>query len=273
MTEINRKLEPRFWLYAALLGLYSVLPACSLLGIKEDDSAAKLRVGIAANYPPVAFVQDGEVQGIEVDLLKQVQQALGENFKIRRMEWDQLIPALDNHEVDIIMGGISITDERRNAFLFTDSYMRTGQMALIRFEDVGRLTPVSKIFSGVYKVGVQKGTTGASFANDILKGNTIVEYESIDTAVEGLLSHQIDFFLHDAPTIWRYTTGAGANKRLFGLFEPLTDEYLAWGVRRSDLPLKRKLNKALASIKDSGQLEAIVNRWIQVSVQVKSTSN
>jgi ABC-type amino acid transport substrate-binding protein len=256
-----------------VLWIFGVLQGCTFLESPVEDGAGKLRVGIAADYPPIAYVEDGELKGIEVDLLKRMEETLGATFKVQRMDWEKLIPALNGGEVDVIMGGISITDERRNAVLFTDSYMRIGQMALIRFEDVGRLTPVSKIFSGIYKVGVQKNTTGAFFAKDVLAHSVLFEYDSIDVAVLALLNHEIDYFIHDAPTIWRYTTGVNSNKRLFGLYEPLTDEYLAWGVRSRDLLLKSKLNKALATIKDQGQLEAIINRWIKVSVEVKASKD
>ena len=81
-------------------------------------------------------------------------------------------------------------------------------------------------------------------------------------------ARRIDVFIHDAPPMWRI--GAGIDEReLMGLYSPLTDEALAWAVRKNDPELVQSLNEMIAAWRETGQLDRVLNRWIPVRVEVK----
>jgi len=74
--------------------------------------------------------------------------------------------------------------------------------------------------------------------------------------------------VHDAPTSWQLAT-TGENRDLISLYTPLTNEQLAWAVRKDDQRLADSLNAALRTMKGNGSLRYILNRWIPVTVEVR----
>ena len=78
----------------------------------------------------------------------------------------------------------------------------------------------------------------------------------------------IDMYIHDAPTSWQLANGM-ENDDLISLYSPLTEEVLAWAVRKDDGVLVSELNRALRLMRANGSLQYILNRWIPVTVEVK----
>ncbi len=102
------------------------------------ESGAALRVGITANMPPLIYRQDGQITGLEVELAKGLGQFLERPIKFVEISWEDQISHLLANKIDIIMSGMSITDMRRMRVAFCAPYAKTGQMALIRREDIQR---------------------------------------------------------------------------------------------------------------------------------------
>ena len=75
----------------------------------------------------------------------------------------------------------------------------------------------------------------------------------------------VDYFIHDAPTIWRLGMDP-SDDELFGLYHPLTDERLAWAVARDDEALAERLNALVRQWTASGEIDAILTRWVPVRV-------
>ncbi|UCE88130.1 MAG: transporter substrate-binding domain-containing protein, partial [Pseudomonadota bacterium] len=167
-----------------------------------------------------------------------------------------------------IMSGMSITHSRRMRVAFCDPYMQVGQMALIRKRDVARFAAPERLYYGGARVGFQSNTTGEKFVRENLSVATPQGFSSIDVGVDALRDGQIDYFIHDAPTVWRLSTDP-ANTWLLGLYRPLTEEYLAWAVRKNDHALRERLNQSLARWKQDGRLGAVFGQWIKVSIEIK----
>ena len=114
----------------------------------------------------------------------------------------------------------------------------------------------------------EPGTTGESFVKQNMSNAKPKPVASIDDAVEALRSRQIDVFIHDAPTAWRIGSDP-AYHDLIGLYWPLTDEYIGWGVRKSDQELRTALNDQIIKMKADGRLDRITRKWIKVRVEVR----
>jgi ABC-type amino acid transport substrate-binding protein len=93
----------------------------------------------------------------------------------------------------------------------------------------------------------------------------IVSQPTIEEGVLALRKGEIDVFIHDAPTIWRIA-GNPIEQELKGLYWRLTNEYLAWAVRKDDEPLRFAINQQLAGLKDSGRLKQILSRWVTIRI-------
>lgn len=253
--------------------LTSFLLALSLQIAHSADNAvpSTLRVGTSASYPPLTFNADGKLQGVEADLAT----AVGEHLKVKiqsvELAWEDLIPALNDGRIDVIMSGMSVTDARSKRVLFTDPYMEIGQMALIRTADLVQWARPTALYAKGTRVGVKAGTTGEGFAKADLPDAVISGFGSIEEGTDALIDGKIDIFIHDAPTIWRLTANTATEKDgLMGLYRPLTEEYLAWAVRKKDKALAEALNGSLESLKKDGTLNRIMGRWIPIQVKVKN---
>jgi ABC-type amino acid transport substrate-binding protein len=283
--RIRQKLVPvgvsrRVW--KALTGVILVAGLCGAASVPTTADTAYageesvLRVGIATNYPPLAFKQDGAIKGVEADFAAKLGPALGDKVELVELPWDQLIPALRDKRIDVIMSGMSITKQRQQLVSFTQPYMTIGQMALIRKADSNRLRDRSRLDVHTLRVGFVTGTTGEAYVRKHLAGAQLKGFDTVDAGVAALRMHEIDIFIHDAPAIWRVTGGFNSPEReLEGRYEPLTEEELAWAVRKDDVTLRKRLNAVLTKWKADGEIESVLDHWAPVrkrTVRLKPAS-
>jgi polar amino acid transport system substrate-binding protein len=226
------------------------------------------RVGVSPTYPPVIFENVGKIVGIEADLARFVGDALGRRIVFERYPFPELIEALERGEIDVVMSGLSITPERAERVRFTKPYMQVGQLALIRSSDVARFGRTHLIRRSGARVGYERGTSGERFVATRLTRSRSFAFDSVDAGIRSLRAGRIDYFVHDAPTVWRLAADP-TSRDLQGLYRPLTEEHLAWAVRPGDTKLLTLLNTTLAHWKREGLIEPIVNRWIPVRVTLR----
>ena len=221
----------------------------------------ELRIGISPDYPPLASkdTRFGLV-GIEVELANELAKQLGKQILFVETPFPELIKALLEDRIDIIMSGMSVTAERVKLVNFTDSYALIGQMALVRTNDASSYPSVQAFWNTKRKVGFVRDTTGELAARGLFLHAKIVPEPTVEDGVAALRKGEIDVFIHDAPTIWRIAGNPG-EQELKGLYWRLTDEYLAWAVRKEDEPLRFAINRELTQIRQSGRLTEILSRW------------
>ncbi len=260
------------------LGLLVLLSACTGAGKEQGNNSQRivdtaetggvLRVGVDPDYIPIIYKENGELTGIEIVLARQLGKELGREVEFIETPWDDLIPALNRGHIDIIMSGMSETAARMQLVQFTEPYMRVGQMAIIRVTDIGSINSPQALYDTSARVGYISNTTGELFVRENLKNAEYVSLKTGDDGIPALRSGEIDVFVHDAPTAWQLAADPEMND-LMALYWPLTEEYLAWAVRKSDTELLEKINTIIEQWKRSGALQATLNRWIRVRVEVR----
>jgi polar amino acid transport system substrate-binding protein len=268
--------RPYAWVAWARVGLALVLSSCAAQDVKTEPSPTPvlptqaqpatpkpaLRVGIAPNYPPIAFKQEGRLTGLEADFARGLDAELGRRVELVELDWEALIPALESGRIDVIMSGMSITDARARRVQFVSSYLRIGQMAIIRKDDQLQLGSPTLLTMTRRRVGFIAGTTGAAYVQENLPQAQHVPLGSTDEALQALRAGEIDAFVHDAVTAWRVGDNE-ANDTLMSSFVPLTEEYLAWAVRKTDEALHRDLEAVLARWRHSGRLQELFEKWLK----------
>jgi len=249
------------------------VPATMPPGAPTPASGEPLRVGIAPNYPPLAFEENGVLKGIEVDFAKRLGPALGRPIELIRTKWENLGDKLAEKKIDLIMSGTSITEERKEKVNFTDPYLEVGQMVIVREQDFIALRDPKAMDRPASRVGFVSRTTGEQWARKHLKKAKLHGYASTDEGIQALKDQQIDFFIQDAPAVWRVTGGfMNENQHLKGLYRPLTKEELAWAVPKDNPELLKQLNAVLKQWKKDGTLNEVLDKWITVrktSIEVK----
>lgn len=245
-----------------------ILLLLTLLLAGAFAQAQALRVGMSPDYPPLAYRDEGRVVGVEADNVRALSQVLGREMQIVELPFEKLIPALRAGEIDVIMSGMSVTQGRAEQVLFTEPYMVIGQMAILHRDKVGTFGQPWAMYQEGVRIGVEPGTTGAAFAEEELPDAKLLFFDDPQAAFEGLRAGEIDLYIHDAPTSWQLATSMEQGD-LISLYQPLTNEELAWAVRPDDAALAGLLNDGLARMKSSGTLRYILNRWIPVTVEVR----
>jgi polar amino acid transport system substrate-binding protein len=225
-----------------------------------------LRIGISPDYPPLAYKEAPfGLVGLEVDFANLLGKELGKEIVFVETPFPELIKALLEGRIDIIMSGMSVTAERVKLVNFADSYAPVGQMALVRAKDVAAFPNSQTFLNTTQKVGFVQDTTGEMAARGLFLRAKVVPQPAIEVGVEALRKGEIDVFIHDAPTIWRIAANP-REQELKGLYWPLTKEYLAWAVRKDDEPLRFALNRELAEMNTSGKLKEMLSRWVTLII-------
>lgn len=227
-----------------------------------------LRVGLSADYPPLHFKQDGKIIGLEVDNATAVAKILGKKLVLFEYSFHELVLAVEQGRIDAIMSGISVTEARAETISFTDPYMEIGQMAILHMDKIGSFAQPGAIYRDKVRVGVEPGTTGASFAKQKLPDAEVTFFVNPEAAFYGLRNDTVDVYIHDAPTSWHLASSAGFDD-LISTYRPLTTESLAWAVAPGNTELLNELNRALGMMKSQGTLDYIISRWIPVQVKVQ----
>ena len=269
IRDQNRRVRSfsRLGLPVALFLLGWVLASCANLG-PAGFSEPALRVGVSPDYPPVIFERDGEIVGIEADFAHRLGSDLHRRIEFVEIPFPDLLDALEAGEIDVVMSGLSSTPDRASRVQFIEPYMEIGQLALIRNRDIGRFGRIQTIRRPGTRVGFQRGTTGERYVASSLTRAASFAFDSVEDGLRSLRADRIDYFIHDAPTVWRIA-GDIENRDLHGLYRPLTTEQISWAVRQDDPQLATVLNAALAHWKREGFVDPIVQRWIPVRITLR----
>jgi ABC-type amino acid transport substrate-binding protein len=231
-------------------------------------SAETLRVALSPDYEPIAFERDGRPVGIEVDNAHEVAKILGRKIKFVQVTQADYIDALNKGRVDVVMSGFSVTPDREAQVAFTAPFMQIGQMAIILSEKATQFGPPRALFGKGVRIVVEPGTTGETYVRANYPAAVVITHPDPDIAFAALRAGEADAYIHDAPTSWLLAS-TRENRDLLSLYRPLTQENLAWAVRKENVELLAQLNDALVEIRASGRLSAIQNYWIPVTVEVQ----
>lgn len=253
------------------VGTAKEYPSILVAAENDDGSTPPLRVGISPNYPPVIFESGGSVAGIEVDLARNLARRLKRSLELIRVRWDRQIPSLVEGRTDLIMSGMTATTARKVRVDFADPYMKSGLLAAIRKEDEGKYANRKAVLNAALTIGVIEGTTGDAFIQKELPTAPRTKVSDMKQAIYMLKDQRsVDIFVHDAAAvIWAISESEG---RLTAYWRLLTDENLAWAVRREDQALKAELNAALGGMRADGSLESIRVRWLPYYRQLEGAN-
>jgi polar amino acid transport system substrate-binding protein len=143
---------------------------------------------------------------------------------------------------------------------FCDPYSRTGQMAVVRRGDTQRFRGGFYAIAQTPTIGAVENTTGAGLVRSKYEKARKQFFNTAAEGIDALRRGDIDFMIHDAAVVM--VLAAQYESELEPVYSLLTEEYLAWGVRRGDEALRQAANAYMADLKRDGRLEALVKRWM-----------
>lgn len=255
----------------------SVEPSATRTGSSSSPPGAELekdllRVGVSTNAPPLIYKQAGEIIGLEAELAQELADFLGRQLQFVELKWPDQIPALLEKRTDIIMSAMSVTQKRAIRIAFSTPYYRTGLLALVRREDRNRFPTGYRGIVGQtpsLRFGVVKGTTGEQFVRkNFGRADRIRTYNNSRDAVNALTTvfvvNRIDVLVHDGPILVMLAAEDESGK-LYLIPEYMTEENLAWGMRKSDPQLLASANRFIDTLQQEGRLKRMIERWIPLA--------
>lgn len=216
----------------------------------------KLIMSTNAAFPPYEMTTDsGEFEGIDIETAQAIADKLGLELQIDDMDFDAALLAVQQGKADMVMAGVTVTDERQNVMDFTDSYA-TGIQSIIVKED-SDIASVDDLAGK--KIGTQRGTTGYLYCSDDFGDENVVAYDDGLTAVQMLNNGQVDCVVIDNAPAKEFIA---ANPGLKLLDTAYVEESYAIGIGKGNTELKDAINTALEELKADGTLQAIVDKYI-----------
>jgi polar amino acid transport system substrate-binding protein len=224
---------------------------------QKIEKEGKLVVGMSADYKPFEYHDKGDnIVGFDVDVLKEVSKKLNLKLELKDTAWDGIIPGLQAKKYDLIMSAMTITEERKKAVDFSESYFNAGQIIAV-LDGNNNIKSVEDLKGK--KVGVQLGTTADLEASE-MEGVEVKRYEKIPQAFIELNNGRVDAVAADLPVVAKYTLEHSGVK-IVG--EPFTTENFGIAMRKGDTELLEKINTAVAELKQDGTYDEIYAKWFK----------
>ena len=223
----------------------------------------ELRVGFESGYMPFEITdKKGNFVGFDIDMAKEMAKAMGVKFVPVNTAWDGIIPALITKKFDIIMSGMTVTQERNLKINFADPYIIVGQTILINKKHKNKIKSYKDLNNSKYTVTSKLGTTGEQAVKRLIPKCKYKSFETEPEAALEVVNGKADAFVYDLPYCVVFNAEQGAGKLIF-LDEPFTFEPLAWAIRKGDPDFMNWLNNFLGQVKNDGRYERIHNKWIK----------
>lgn len=246
-------------------------------------------IGMEGAYEPYNLTDSsGKIVGFEPDLVMDLCARMKVECKIIAQDWDGMIAGLNAGKFDVIMDGMSITDERKKSIDFSDPYSdapaafavaKSGPLAKLPEDgksinmtaDKAAADATVKSLQGAFKgktIGVQVSTTHANFANDIFKGvATIKEYKTTDDRDLDLKAGRIDASLDDQPSLVQMLDKPDAAE--LALSGPLLKGGAfgvgsGMGIRKADADLTAMFDTALKQAFADGSVKKYSMKWFKL---------
>ena len=214
-----------------------------------------LTMSTNAAFPPYEMTtDDGGFEGIDVELAGAIAEKLGLELQIDDMDFDSALLAVQQGKSDIVMAGVSVTDDRLLVMDFSDSYATGVQVVIV---PEGSDVTIDNL--GEHTIGTQRATTGNIYCTDDYGEDHVVAYDNGITAVQALMNGQVDCVVIDSAPAQEFVD---ANPGLTILDTEYVTEDYAIGMAKGNTALVEAVNQALAELKADGTIQSIVDKYI-----------
>ena len=225
----------------------------------------KLTMSTNASFPPYEMVaDDGSFEGIDIEVAGAIADKLGLELQVDDMGFDAALQAAQTGKSDMVMAGVTVTEERQAVMDFSDSYANGVQVVIVK-EDSAIQTLDD--LANANMIGCQMGTTGYIYCSDTVENggygeDHVTPYDDGAAAIQALVNGQIDAVVIDNMPAQEYVK---ANPGLKILDTEFANEDYAIGVAKGNTALLDAINGALAEMKADGTIQTIVDKYINAN--------
>jgi polar amino acid transport system substrate-binding protein len=215
-----------------------------------------VNIGSDTTYPPHEFIEDGVVKGFDVDVVAAICERINCQPNWITTAWDGIFGALADGQFDMVVSGVTITEERDKIVDFSEPYIIVQQGVLMRVEDAGKT--IDDFKSGAMRLASQTGTTNAALGEELVGRDNLALFDAFNNAVVALQNGDVDGVIIDS-------TSAAAYEQEFAgeltvAITGLSSDPLGL-VFQEGSELQDSFNEGLQAIKDDGTLNELIIKW------------
>lgn len=218
-----------------------------------------LRIGVSATREPFSFVdKDGRVTGHDGELARMISAKLQRPIEFSNMKFSALLPALQSGKIDLIVTGMTATDERKKKVDFTQPYFINAQVMLVKKSTDRKLTSATDLSDK--RIGVMLGTVHDTYAMEHFPKATILQYKSPSDLILAVKSGKVDAAMYTRESMLVILRDDHA---LGLLGDSLFTSPMGMGFSKGNDQFRSSFNQFLGQIKQNGVYDDMVNRWIK----------
>ena len=219
------------------------------------------KVAMNAQFPPFESMNSaGQIEGFDVDVMNAIAKEEGFKVTYHQQAWDGIFASLKAGDNDILISGITITDDRKKEMLFSEPYYKITQVVLVpQGKNIASVEDLKKMD----KVGVTIGTTGDLAAQKILGATSeqIIRLENLPLMLKEVETGAVDAVISDSAVVADYVKKKGDKGFTMVEVPDFTVEYYGIAVRQDDKALMDKINSGLKKIQASGEYDKISDKY------------
>jgi polar amino acid transport system substrate-binding protein len=265
-----------------LLALMALTAACSLIGVNQEAGAGaavaqastlsritqrgELILGTSGNMPPMTeALADGKVVGFDIDLARLMASGMNVKLNIKVLPFDQLLPALERGDVDVVISNLTMTPERNLHAAFVGPYMTSGKCVITRKADLAKAEKAKDINVPDTRLAALAGSTSADFVRTLLPLATLTLVQSNEAGVGLITDNKVDGMMADYPvclSILQRHPDAG----FVSLMSLLNYEPIGIAVPANDTLFINWTENFLQRLQGVGLFEELSKRWFGTAV-------
>lgn len=233
--------------------------AALTLAFAVSSTAAEKKLVVATDtaFVPFEFKQGNQYVGFDVELWAAIAKELKLDYTLKPMDFSGIIPGLQTRNVDLALAGITITDARKQAIDFSDSYYKSGLLVMVKANN-DKIQGLKDLDGKV--VAVKSGTGSVDYAKQHIKTKDLRQFPNIDNAYMELGTGRADAVLHDTPNILYFIKTAGQGK-FKAVGESLEAQSYGIAFPKGSDELREKVNGALKTLRENGTYNEIYKKW------------
>ena len=249
-----------------------VTPATPAAPAVKTVNSGVLLVGSDTAFPPFETMKGTVAEGFDVDLAAAIAKEMGLKSEFLPQKFDTLIPTLKaGGKYDVIMSGMTITDERKKEIDFSTAYIDSNQsIAVVKGKGFTKIPVDSAATAAIQKamtgkvIGVQSGTTGEAWAKENLKAaKQVIPFDDTLAAFSALNAGKVDAVVNDLPVSAYLVKTSYTTDEIIA--EIPTGEQYGIAIAKTNPELTSAINAAIVKIKASGEYDTIYKKWFGVA--------
>ena len=223
----------------------------------------ELKVGTAASMPPLNMTtKDGEIIGLEIDLARSFANAMEVKLTLSRMRFNELLPALEKGQVDMVLSGVTMTPQRNLKVAFVGPYFASGKSIVTKKKNVESVDELAKMNNPDKVLIALKGSTSQMFVEKLIPKAQLLLADDYDQAVASVRDDKAVAMVADYPicmlSVYRYPDAG-----FITLNRPISYEPIGVALPANDPLLVNWVQNSLNFLEKSGEMENLMVRWLK----------